>query len=165
MIATEHIWWWINIGSCDQHCFKYGLGAWRHQAITWNNVDPDLCHHITSIFFHFFHSMPMRLRYAVPFLNSNFSSYVTFFITSVLCITVGYPYSTVYHNMNIARYIAHTIFSWPNPKPWLIQYITYSVIRNNAGYRSDYELTKTLPTLPSGASYGVSLLSIAKPLA
>ena len=24
-------------------------GAWRHQAITWANVDPDLCRHMVSI--------------------------------------------------------------------------------------------------------------------
>ena len=39
--ATEHIWWYVNIGS--------GNGAVSQQAIIWANVDKDLCHHIESL--------------------------------------------------------------------------------------------------------------------
>ena len=31
-----------------QHWFRYWLGAVRQQAITWANVDPDLCRHMAS---------------------------------------------------------------------------------------------------------------------
>ena len=31
-----------------QHWFRWWLGAWWHQAITWANVDPDQCRHIAS---------------------------------------------------------------------------------------------------------------------
>ena len=30
----------------SQHWFRQWLGAVRQQAITWANVDPDLCHHM-----------------------------------------------------------------------------------------------------------------------
>ena len=33
----------------SQHCFRWWLGAVRHHAISWTNVDPDLCHHMTSL--------------------------------------------------------------------------------------------------------------------
>ena len=33
----------------SQHWFRYWLGAIRHQAITWANVDPDLCHHMVVL--------------------------------------------------------------------------------------------------------------------
>ena len=36
-------WWWINIW------FKQWLGAIRHHAITWANVDPDLWHHMALL--------------------------------------------------------------------------------------------------------------------
>ena len=32
----------------SQHWFRWWLVAWRHQAITWNNVDEDLWHCIVS---------------------------------------------------------------------------------------------------------------------
>ena len=32
----------------SQYWFRLWLGAVRQQAITWTNVDPDLCHHIAS---------------------------------------------------------------------------------------------------------------------
>ena len=47
---------WTHSGQChrtllmiSQHWFRLWLGAWWHQAITWANVDPDLCHHIASL--------------------------------------------------------------------------------------------------------------------
>ena len=33
----------------SQHWFKYWLGAVRQQAITWANVDSDLCRHMASL--------------------------------------------------------------------------------------------------------------------
>ena len=33
----------------NQHWFRYWLGAWWHQAITWANVDPNLCCHMASL--------------------------------------------------------------------------------------------------------------------
>ena len=33
----------------SQHCFRQWLGAVRHQAITWANVDPDLCRCLVSL--------------------------------------------------------------------------------------------------------------------
>ena len=32
----------------SQHSFRWWLGAVRQQAITWTNVDPDLCTHMAS---------------------------------------------------------------------------------------------------------------------
>ena len=32
-----------------QHWFRYWLVAARQQAITWANVDPNLCHHMASL--------------------------------------------------------------------------------------------------------------------
>ena len=32
-----------------QHWFKQWFVTWQHQAITWANVDPDLCHHMVSL--------------------------------------------------------------------------------------------------------------------
>ena len=47
--------WTSSIGECyrtllmkSQHWFVWWLGAIRKQAITWANVDPDLCHHFSS---------------------------------------------------------------------------------------------------------------------
>ena len=37
-------WWWVNIFSGNIR-----LGALRQQAITWANVDPDLCRHMASL--------------------------------------------------------------------------------------------------------------------
>ena len=39
---------WILL-MISQHWFRYWLGAVRQQAITWANVDPDLCRHMTSL--------------------------------------------------------------------------------------------------------------------
>ena len=39
---------WILL-MISQHCFRYWLGAVRQQAITWANVDPDLCRHMASL--------------------------------------------------------------------------------------------------------------------
>ena len=33
----------------SQHWFRYWLGAVRQQAITWDNVDPDSCHHMLPL--------------------------------------------------------------------------------------------------------------------
>ena len=33
----------------SQHWFRQWLGAVRQQAITWSNVDPELCHHMVSL--------------------------------------------------------------------------------------------------------------------
>ena len=33
----------------SQHWFRWWLGAVRQQAITWTNVDPDLCRHMVSL--------------------------------------------------------------------------------------------------------------------
>ena len=33
----------------SRHWFRYWLGVIRHQAITWANVDPNLCRHIPSL--------------------------------------------------------------------------------------------------------------------
>ena len=33
----------------SQHWFRLWLGALRQQAITWANVDPDLCRHMVSL--------------------------------------------------------------------------------------------------------------------
>ena len=33
----------------SQHCLRLWLGAWWHQAITWTNVDPDLCRHMVLL--------------------------------------------------------------------------------------------------------------------
>ena len=33
----------------SQHWFTQWLGAVRQQAITWANVDPDLCHQMASL--------------------------------------------------------------------------------------------------------------------
>ena len=33
----------------SQHWFRWWLGVVRQQAITWANVDPDLCHHMVSL--------------------------------------------------------------------------------------------------------------------
>ena len=33
----------------SQHWFRWWLGAVRQQAITWVNVDPDLCRHMVSL--------------------------------------------------------------------------------------------------------------------
>ena len=33
----------------SQHWFRKWLGAIRQQAITWANVDPDLCRHVVSL--------------------------------------------------------------------------------------------------------------------
>ena len=33
----------------SQHWFRLWLGAVRQQAITWTNVDPDLCHHMVHV--------------------------------------------------------------------------------------------------------------------
>ena len=45
----------LPLGDCQwtslmisQHWFRQWLGALRQQAITWTNVDPDLCHHMLS---------------------------------------------------------------------------------------------------------------------
>ena len=37
--------WLVNIGSGN------GLMPGRHQAITWANVDPDLCQHTVSVLY------------------------------------------------------------------------------------------------------------------
>ena len=34
----------LTLRLISQHWFRYWLGADRQQAITWGNVDPDLCH-------------------------------------------------------------------------------------------------------------------------
>ena len=33
----------------SQHWFRWWIGAVRHRAITWANVDPDLCHQMASL--------------------------------------------------------------------------------------------------------------------
>ena len=33
----------------SQHWLRWWLGAVRHQAITWANVDPELCHYMASL--------------------------------------------------------------------------------------------------------------------
>ena len=33
----------------SQHWFRQWLGVVRHQAITWANVDPDVCRHMASL--------------------------------------------------------------------------------------------------------------------
>ena len=38
--ATENFWWWVNIG---------WLGAIRCQAITWANIDLDLCRRLWNL--------------------------------------------------------------------------------------------------------------------
>ena len=43
MITSEYLWW------C-QRWFRKGLGAVRHQTITWANVHPDLCQRILSLY-------------------------------------------------------------------------------------------------------------------
>ena len=42
MVSPIHA-WWSSYGDIDlgQHCFSWWLVAWRHQAITWTNVDFD----------------------------------------------------------------------------------------------------------------------------
>ena len=36
-------------GELSQHKLRWWLVAWRQQAITWANVDPDLCHHMAAL--------------------------------------------------------------------------------------------------------------------
>ena len=43
-VSATELHWQINNGSGIGW-----LGAIRHQAITWANVDPDLCHHMASL--------------------------------------------------------------------------------------------------------------------
>ena len=43
MNATWPHWWFINIGSGN------GLVSWSKKAITWVNIDADLCHHMVSL--------------------------------------------------------------------------------------------------------------------
>ena len=33
----------------SQYCFRWWLGAIRHQAITWTSVDPNRCHQMASL--------------------------------------------------------------------------------------------------------------------
>ena len=40
--------YWTSL-MVSQHWFRYWLGAVRHHAITWANIDPDLCHHMASL--------------------------------------------------------------------------------------------------------------------
>ena len=44
MNVTALHWWWVNIGSGN-----IGLVPSGNKAITWANVDPDLCRHIASL--------------------------------------------------------------------------------------------------------------------
>ena len=46
LYSTECQWTLLMV---NQYWFRYWLGAVRHQAITWANVDPDLCHHMSSL--------------------------------------------------------------------------------------------------------------------
>ena len=41
VIATKHVWLQVNIGLVELKV--WWPGAIRQQAITWANVDPDLC--------------------------------------------------------------------------------------------------------------------------
>ena len=41
--------WYRNLLMISQHWFRYWLGAVRQQAITWANVDPDLCRRMASL--------------------------------------------------------------------------------------------------------------------
>ena len=41
--------WYSTLLIINQHWFRWWLGAIRHQAITWTNVDPDLCPHMVSL--------------------------------------------------------------------------------------------------------------------
>ena len=41
-------WMSLDLLMKSQHWFRWWLGAVRHQAITWVNVDPELCHLTTS---------------------------------------------------------------------------------------------------------------------
>ena len=45
MFVTGVHWWSVNIGSGN----GLVLCAIRQQAITWANIDADLCHHMASI--------------------------------------------------------------------------------------------------------------------
>ena len=45
MNVTEPYWWLANIGSGN----RLWLGAVGHQAVTWANVDLDLCNHMTPL--------------------------------------------------------------------------------------------------------------------
>ena len=41
-------WMSLDLLMKSQHWFRWWLGAVKHQAITWVNVDPELCHLTTS---------------------------------------------------------------------------------------------------------------------
>ena len=38
----------VVISHRSQHWYRWWLGAVRQQAVTWTNVDTDLCHHMVS---------------------------------------------------------------------------------------------------------------------
>ena len=44
--SSEYHWTLVVI---SKHWFRSWLGAIRQQAITWTNIDPDLCHHMVSL--------------------------------------------------------------------------------------------------------------------
>ena len=39
----------LDLTDDSQHWFRKWLGAVKQQAITWDNVDPDLCRHMVSL--------------------------------------------------------------------------------------------------------------------
>ena len=43
--------WWLSLDLTADRSTLVQVMAWcvRQQAITWNNVDPDLCHHMTLL--------------------------------------------------------------------------------------------------------------------
>ena len=43
------IWMSLDLMIISQHWFRWWLGAVRQRAITWVNVDPDLCRHMASL--------------------------------------------------------------------------------------------------------------------
>ena len=46
LLSDEHHW---TLQMISQHWFRQWLGAVRQQAITWANVDQDLCRHMASL--------------------------------------------------------------------------------------------------------------------
>ena len=81
----------------SQHWVRQWLGAVRHQAITWANVDPDLCHHMASLG----HS---ELMYWSLWHYGNMISYRTIsapIIGTLIELDHWYPLSTMNEDLSL----------------------------------------------------------------
>ena len=108
----------------SQHWFRKWLGAIRHQAITWTNVEPDLYSHMASIGHN-----GLTLKYCHHFvfeLNHN--------------ITNSSQQATMHHPIHCIQIMEYVDYAYQSHQSWKLNYFHEKQIYISISYHSHLKM-------------------------